>query len=121
MPLTVTLTPGKQFAENEALDNDKLNALGQPTVAVVGALHDLSDVDTASPVQGDVPYWDTTDSKYKLGKPAFVGADSTNAGTAGMVPAPAAGQNGLVLFGDGTWGAVPVDVAAEHFLYLTTI
>ena len=35
--------------------------------------------------------------------PAMTGADSNTAGTAGLVPAPAAGDNGKFLRGDGTW------------------
>lgn len=34
---------------------------------------------------------------------AFTGATSTTAGAWGLVPAPAAGENGYVLMGDGTW------------------
>lgn len=37
----------------------------------------------------------------------FTGATSSAAGAHGLVPAPAAGDQGKVLKGDGTWGAVP--------------
>ena len=37
----------------------------------------------------------------------FTGADGTNAGTAGLVPAPAAADNVKFLKGDGTWAATP--------------
>lgn len=36
----------------------------------------------------------------------FTGADGTNAGTSGAVPAPLASDNNKFLKGDGTWGAV---------------
>jgi hypothetical protein len=36
----------------------------------------------------------------------MVGATADTAGAAGLVPAPAAGDNGKVLFGDGTWGEI---------------
>ena len=45
--------------------------------------------------------------------PAMTGADSNTAGTAGLVPAPAAGDNGKFLRGDGTWvngtGSLTID------------
>lgn len=44
---------------------------------------------------------DDTDTTLKL--PNFKGANSTSAGSAGLVPAPDAGRNGYFLAGDGTW------------------
>lgn len=38
MALTVTVTPGKQFASNERVTIPKLNQLGQPTFAVTGTV-----------------------------------------------------------------------------------
>lgn len=43
-----------------------------------------------------------TDTTYS----AFVGADGSDAGTAGLVPAPAAADNTKFLKGDGTWATV---------------
>lgn len=44
---------------------------------------------------------------------AFSGATSQSAGSAGLVPAPSAGDEGKVLFGNGLWGALPnVDLSA---------
>ena len=43
-----------------------------------------------------------TDTTYS----AFVGADGSDAGTAGLVPAPAATDNTKFLKGDGTWATV---------------
>lgn len=45
-----------------------------------------------------------TDTTYS----AFTGADGSTAGTAGLVPAPAAGDNTKFLGGDGTWKTVSV-------------
>ena len=45
-----------------------------------------------------------TDTTYS----AFTGADGTTAGTAGLVPAPAATDNTKFLGGDGTWKTVSV-------------
>lgn len=41
------------------------------------------------------------------------GATKSKAGTAGLVPAPAAGEQGKYLKGDGTWGTPP-DTVYEH-------
>ena len=54
---------------------------GLATVATSGAYSDLSGTPTA-----------------------FTGADGTNAGTSGLVPAPSATDNTKFLKGDGTWG-----------------
>lgn len=52
-----------------------------------------------------VSYW-TNDSGYITRSNTMTGATSTTAGTAGTVPAPAAGKEAQFLRGDGTW-AVP--------------
>lgn len=52
-----------------------------------------------------VSYW-TNDSGYITRSNTMSGATSTTAGTAGTVPAPAAGKEAQFLRGDGTW-AVP--------------
>jgi len=44
-----------------------------------------------------------TDTTYSV----FTGADGTNAGTPGLVPAPAAADNVKFLRGDATWASVP--------------
>jgi hypothetical protein len=49
----------------------------------------------------------------------FNGASSTNAGTAGQVPAPGIGQQGLFLRGDGNWGT-PTDTSVGVTLGKTT-
>lgn len=46
-----------------------------------------------------------TDTTYS----AFTGASSGSAGTAGLVPAPTAGDQSKYLKADGTWSTVPVD------------
>ena len=56
-------------------------------------------------------YLDSTGLSYFWGKiKAFVmgGATGSAAGSAGLVPAPAAGDEGKYLKGDGTWNAVAV-------------
>ena len=44
----------------------------------------------------------------------MTGATSATPGKAGLVPAPAAGQQGKTLLGDGTWGQDPDVVAAKN-------
>ena len=53
----------------------------------------------------NVSYW-TNDSGYITRSNTMTGATATTAGTAGTVPAPAAGKEAQFLRGDGTW-AVP--------------
>ena len=54
----------------------------------------------------------------------FTGATSSTAGAHGLVPAPSAGDEGKVLFGNGAWGALPsVDLSMlsnEAFMLSTT-
>lgn len=54
-----------------------------------------------------------TDTTYS----AFTGATSSTAGAAGLVPAPAAGDEGKVLKGDGTWG----ETSESVMLYVNSI
>lgn len=54
---------------------------------------------TACPVISGVPYYKDTNTTYSNMK----GATSSAAGTAGLVPAPAAGKQASFLRGDGTW------------------
>ena len=54
-------------------------------------------------------YFDTQDTTYN----DLVGATSTKAGTHGLVPAPAAGDQNKFLMGNGTWA----DVAQENTTY----
>ena len=56
----------------------------------------------------------------------MTGATSSTPGKAGLVPAPAAGQQGKTLLGDGTWGQDPDIVSAKrvgqigHVAYVTS-
>lgn len=54
----------------------------------------------------------------------FTGATASTAGAHGLVPAPSAGDEGKVLFGNGAWGALPsVDYSVlsnEAFIFSTT-
>ena len=66
------------------------------TASEVGALPD----DTAIPTKTSEL---TNDSGYITGVPDMTGATGADAGTHGLVPAPAAGDQGKYLRGDGTW------------------
>ena len=50
----------------------------------------------------------------------FTGATSSTAGAHGLVPAPAAGDEGKVLLGDGTWATLPSG-GWKHILYATDV
>lgn len=52
---------------------------------------------------------------------SMVGADGTNAGTAGMVPAPTATDNNKYLKGDGTWSEVQGGSSASYDISSRTI
>lgn len=55
---------------------------------------------------------------------AFTGADGTNAGAAGLVPAPTATDNTRFLKGDGTWGtveALPSVSGSDNGKFLTVV
>lgn len=45
----------------------------------------------------------------------MIGATSSNPGVGGTVPAPAAGDNGKVLLGDGTWGAADASLVEMSY------
>jgi hypothetical protein len=55
MGLTVTVTPGKQFASTEAVDIPKLNQLGQPTFLVTGTVGTSEMVDSSVTAAKTVP------------------------------------------------------------------
>ena len=66
---------------------------------------------------GSVASWDNIPTYSD-----FVGADGTNAGTAGLVPAPLATDNTKYLKGDGTWDSVDAlpDQTSQSGKFLTT-
>lgn len=51
----------------------------------------------------------------ELGVTDFIGATSTTAGRKGLVPAPAAGDEGKILFGSGAWGVLPDPAPTQPF------
>lgn len=66
------------------------------TAAEVGALPDTTPIPANT---SDL----NNDSGFITSVPDMTGATGSSAGTAGLVPAPAAGDNTLFLRGDGTW------------------
>jgi hypothetical protein len=108
---TATITPGKQFADGEAITNAKLNQLGQPSLAIVGELAALSNVSATVPTTGQPLVWDGTDwapgTVTAANLTAMVGATASTAGVKGVVPAPSAGEQEEFLRGDGTWQPAP--------------
>lgn len=114
MSLTATITPGKTFAVDEALDNAKLNQLGQPTVLIEGTLQGLDDVSATDPTVTGQPFvWNSGTSKWEPGTVAaaylgvMTGATALAVGTKGAAPAPGAGDYEKFLRGDATWQPAP--------------
>lgn len=98
----VDLTP-YQLAET-AVTHTKNTAAGSATNPVYIASDGTATATTytlSKSVPADAVFTDTTYS-------AFTGADGTDAGSSGLVPAPTATDNVKFLKGDGTW-AVPTD------------
>lgn len=58
---------------------------------------------TACPIVGGIPYYKDTNTTYANMK----AATASEAGAAGLVPAPAAGKQASFLRGDGTWATPP--------------
>lgn len=76
----------------------------------------------AMAVQSDGTVWRQVSSSSAGSTPAsvFTGATSTTAGTSGLVPAPAAGDEAKYLKGDGTWAAATATSQAPNTLYSPT-
>lgn len=78
-------------------------ALGM-TGAAVGMVARIKSVDA----DGKPTAWEPVEMESGGGTVSeMVGATADTAGAAGLVPAPAAGDNEKVLLGDGTWGEIP--------------
>lgn len=81
--------------------------------AITGTLSNQTDLQTALSGKqatltagSNITISDNTISATDTTYSAFTGADGTAAGTAGLVPAPAAADNVKYLKGDGTWATV---------------
>jgi hypothetical protein len=118
MPLTVTVTRGYTFQQDQLLDYSLLNLLGTPTITVTGALADLSNITLTSVQTGQALVWDSGTSKWINGSVAaaylgvMTGATSGDDGAKGAVPAPSAGDQAKYLAGDGTWQTLPTAPSA---------
>lgn len=66
----------------------------------------------------DILFGDGT-PESPLGIYDFAGATATDKGTAGVVPAPEAGEQELFLRGDGTWAKAGVDIAQGDHIKVT--
>ena len=89
--------------------SDSLNEEG-----LVDYLSELKDVDTSGAVQNSLLGFDSNKQKWiamdvssLLTISEMVGASAEKAGTAGLVPAPSAGEEQHFLRGDGTWALTP--------------
>ena len=120
MNFSFTVTPGKQFAPGEKVTRAKLNQLGQPTISS----EQVSNI--APTVSGQPAVWDATTntwrpadtSSFQVGRQylqVMLGATAIADGASGAVPKPLAGQQGLFLRGDATWGAPAGQTTADLF------
>lgn len=82
-----------EFEGNKVLATDSNGDIVETNVATAD-IGTVKSVNNISPVSGNVTI------------PNMTGADGTNAGSAGLVPAPSATDNTKYLRGDGTWQAV---------------
>lgn len=73
---------------------------------------------TLTPTSGDIDLGTVITSN-----PVMTGADGTDAGTAGLVPAPAAANNQAFLCGDGTWKEIQAtsDLTDATVTFVTTV
>lgn len=132
-------SPGKDGAPGKAGTNGKDGAPGAdgttftPSVSAAGVLSWTNDGGKANPApvnlkgpQGETGPQGPTGATGPQGPKGdnadvveFSGATSTAAGTAGFVPAPAKGQQGKYLKGDGTWADLPsAGTGAKGITYL---
>lgn len=107
-------TTGKLYL-GEVCISGSLNEEG-----VVNYLSELKDVDTTGAVQNSVLGFDVASQKWKvmdissaLAISVMGGATAETAGTQGLVPAPAAGQQEYFLRGDGTWAPIEIPEPAS--------
>lgn len=78
---------------------------------IIGYLNELKDVDTAGAVQNNIlgfngTEWVPMDVNALVQVSVMGGANADVAGTAGLVPAPAAGEENYFLRGDGSWAPI---------------
>lgn len=78
---------------------------------IIGYLNELKDVDTAGAVQNNIlgfngTEWVPMDVNALVQVSVMGGANADVAGTAGLVPAPAAGEENYFLRGDGLWAPI---------------
>jgi hypothetical protein len=104
--LTSVVTPGKQYAPEEAWTRSKHNLGFRPSVQVKGTVNQLNDVDHGSPVDGDVLAYDSGLSKYTAADSEFQAATSLAAGRKGIIPAPPANAQDKFLRGNKSWSTI---------------
>ena len=93
---------------------------------LVDYLSELQDVDTAGAVQNSLlgfngTKWVPMDINTLVSISNMVGASAETAGAAGLVPAPAAGDNNKFLRGDGTWAQIEIPEVHETQVFETEL
>lgn len=87
---------------------------------VIDSLSELLDVDLTEKAEGKVlgydgNKWVPMNLPEAFEASIMTGADENNAGTAGYVPAPQAGDEGKFLRGDGTWATIETSSTTQIF------
>ncbi len=90
------------------------------TTFTVGA--DVTTANATTSAPGLLPKLDGSSARFLAGDGTWqapagsevFGGDEGTGGTSGLVPAPAAGEAGFVLMGDGSWGQPPIQTGSEH-------
>ena len=94
-----------EITSSNKLDSDLVDDTNQSNkFASASQLSKLDSLQTITTIGSNLSLSSGTLSATDTTYSAFTGADGTSAGTAGLVPAPAATDNVKYLKGDGSWG-----------------
>ena len=89
----------------EGLAATQASTTADNTLASTAYVHNVLNSQVTG-ANGVTTAYDSTSKVLTVSGVAFTGADGTNAGTAGVVPAPTATDNTKFLKGDGTWTSI---------------
>ena len=98
-----TVSSGSSYTAGNGISIDANNEISVDTT-VVATQNDLAGKQDTLTAGSNISISNNTISATDTTYSDFTGATSSVAGAHGLVPAPAAGDQGKVLLGDGTWG-----------------